>query len=99
MATKIEPTIGRVVWFWPPAPLRDSQPRAATIASVLNNGRVNIGYLDWNGVHRNAVEVLLVQDGEPRPADGFCEWMPYQKGQAARTEALEKTVAEGFSRP
>jgi len=32
--------------------------------------------------------------GDPIPTSGFyCEWMPYQKGQAAKTEAAEKAAA------
>jgi hypothetical protein len=34
--------------------------------------------------------VPLMQDGDEQPWHGnFAMWMPYQKGQAAKTEALE----------
>jgi len=35
------------------------------------------------------VLVPLVQDEPGVPASSYCCWMPYQKGQAAKTEALE----------
>jgi hypothetical protein len=38
---------------------------------------------------------VLIQDGDERPDGCFAEWMPYQKGQAAKTEQLENTLASG----
>lgn len=32
MFTVIEPTVGRVVWFWPDGEAPDRQPLAATVA-------------------------------------------------------------------
>lgn len=90
----IKPTVGRVVWFWPNGKYSGGQPYAATIAYVHNDRCVNIGYLDANGIPMRATSVFLAQDGEPEPGGWFCEWMPYQKGQAAKTEQLEKAFAE-----
>ncbi len=55
----ITPTIGRIVWYWPPATTPVRQPQ----------GSPEPGVPLWQG------------DGE-RPAERFCEWMPYQIGQA-----------------
>ena len=90
----IKPTVGRVVWFYPGVHLSHiarvgDQPFAATVAAVWSDTCVNIGFLDANGHHHNATSVPLIQDDMPRPDSHFCEWMPYQKGQAAKTEALE----------
>jgi hypothetical protein len=101
MATRIEPTVGRVVWYWPEgAHARNEQPRSASVAHVIARDGdprgpqyLNIGYLGTDGRHWDAQRVLLWQGEEldgPRPLGPHCEWMPYQKGQAARTEALEE---------
>lgn len=91
----IKPTIGRVVWFWPANRTQPEQPLAALIAHVWNDRMVNLAYFDSNGIARNATSVRLQQDGDtdlPTAAGDYCEWMPYQKGQAARTEQLEKAA-------
>jgi hypothetical protein len=38
--------------------------------------------------------VWLRQDDDPPPTGMYCEWMPYQKGQAAKTEALEAAAGK-----
>lgn len=100
----IEPTIGRVVLFWPTLAYarekgmayEDSgKPLPAIITYVHNLRMVNLAVFDQNGENYPVTSVPLFQDGEPVPNGGFyCEWMPYQKGQAAKTEALEKAASE-----
>jgi hypothetical protein len=95
----IKPTVGRVVWYRPfehddMAGVSGDQPLAAIVAHVWSDSCVNLAVFDANGVAHSRTSVLLVQDGEPKPAAGFCEWMPYQKGQAAKTEAVEKQLAD-----
>ncbi len=54
---------------------------------------VNLAVFDANGFARGETSVLLVQDGYGNPGGGaWCTWMPYQKGQAAKTEALEAQI-------
>jgi hypothetical protein len=69
---------------------------AAIIARVLDGndaGHVNLAVFDGNGVAVSRLKVPLIQDGQTAPQDGdWCEWMPYQKGQAAKTEALERRL-------
>lgn len=84
----INPTVGRVVLFQ-----HIDRTFAAIVAYVHSPGMLNIAYFDENGVAHNATSVPLIQEGDERPQSYFCEWMPYQKGQAAKTEALEKRVA------
>lgn len=96
----IVPTPGRVVWFIPHAksdPRWDAtQPLSASVAYVHNERCINIGYFDQAGVAHSATSVPLLQDDDAKPEDGFfCAWMPYQKGQAAKAEALEKQAAAG----
>ncbi len=85
----IKPTVGRVVWYWPKDE-KPTQPYAAIIARVWSDTCVNLAIFDANG---NAIagpptSVLLLQEGNERPSGGgFCEWMPYQIGQAKKHEA------------
>ena len=101
----IEPTIGRVVLFWPTlAYARDKgmayedsgKPLAALVTYVHGDRMVNLTVHDHNGVTWPVCSVPLVQEGDDAviPGSFYCEWMPYQKGQAAKTEALEKVVGE-----
>jgi len=97
----IKPTVGRVVWFYPDGSSPSSQPRAAIIAAVWGDRCVNLMVIESNGVPMShpPTSVMLVQEGDPVPkgADGsncrHCTWMPYQQGQAAKNESLEKQLA------
>lgn len=87
----IEPTVGRVVWFYKHVPGQGHKgPLAAHVAHVFNNTNVNLMVIDNGGSPRPERSVMLLQndDGEVPDRD-YCCWMPYQKGQAAKTEALE----------
>lgn len=91
----ITPTVGRVVLFHPGpnfngCPAGTGIPLPALIARVWSDTCINIGGFDANGAPFSATSVLLIQDENAVPTGGhYCEWMPYQKGQAAKTEALE----------
>jgi len=86
----IKPTIGRVVWFTPPSnsaepnfTANSGKPMAAIIAYVWGDDMVNLHVIDHNGVGHSRTSVRLVQENEPKPEYGYyCEWMPYQIGQA-----------------
>lgn len=89
-----KPTVGRKIWFWHSAPTSESgeQPEDATIVYVHDDRRVNLRVTDMMGNSRGEQNVTLVQEGDPKPDGNYCEWMPYQKGQAAKTEQLEKAA-------
>lgn len=101
----IPPTVSRMVWYHPhhqemlahglPYP----SPLAAIIVYVWTNRMVNLTVFDANGVPHARPSVWLIQDDDAVPADrgAYCEWMPYQKGQAAKTEQLEAKL--GSSSP
>jgi len=94
----IVPTVGRVVWYHPAAgdPDPEGQPFAAIVAYVHNDRLVNLLVINHDGHPVAEREVQLAQDGDfVEPGKHFCEWMPYQKGQAAKTEALESNIAGG----
>jgi hypothetical protein len=94
----IKPTVGRVVLYHPAANAAEggfasAETCAAIVAHVWSDNCVNLAVFDANGVAHSRTSVYLLQDGNERPSSSYCEWMPYQKGQAAKTEALEKQLA------
>jgi predicted deacylase len=91
--TAIVPTPGRIVWFhkgpgdWL---VQREQPLAAIVTYVWNDRMVNLSVFDAQGSVFARTSIPLVQDGDTVPAgSAYAEWMPYQKGQASKTEALE----------
>lgn len=88
----IKPTVGRVVWYHPGRNDDFVDVCAAVIAHVWNDTCVNLMVIDPNGNSIGRTSVYLLQDGDEAPAQ-YAEWMPYQKGQAAKTEELEKKLA------
>jgi hypothetical protein len=93
----IKPTVGRVVWFYPPVDDgRDpnGQPLAAMIAKVIDDRHINIGALFGDGTPFAVQDVVLVQEGDQvDPDQAHACWMPYQVGQAAKAEKLELQLA------
>lgn len=88
---KIEPTVGRVVHLRHPA--FPGALLAGQIAAANEDGTINVGFLSPSGGHHSALNVQLVQDGDVvADVSLYAEWMPYQKGQAAKTEELEKQI-------
>lgn len=90
----IEPTVGRILWYIPHidkggAP--NGQPHAAILAHVIDQRTVNLAVFNEDGTLYSAKKaVRLLQDDDPVPPEGdYAMWMPYQKGQAAKTEAAE----------
>lgn len=87
----IKPTIGRVVMVQRrPGSTDITQAEPALISYVWSDTLINVGGFDHNGVPFGYKSLKLLQDDEEAPE--YCcyaEWMPYQKGQAAKTEALE----------
>lgn len=95
---EIEPTIGRVVWYWPHTSENlagPEQPLAALVCFVKDTRLVNLAVFDPRGIARPKVDVLLRQPGDDKPTDGrgYAEWMPYQTGQAAKAQALTEQLA------
>jgi hypothetical protein len=62
-----------------------SQPCDAGIAYVHSDRMINVSVADQNGVVHSMTSVTLCQEGDKRPEGGhYCEWMPYQVGQAKK---------------
>lgn len=92
----IKPTVGRVVWFFPEHRHADDQPLAAMIARVHSDTCVNLAITHPSGspMLNPPTSIRLVQEGETPPADSdYCTWMPYQMGQAAKTEQVQSQLA------
>ena len=82
----IPPTIGRIVWFHPPRNehVHGGTLQAAIVCFVHNERLVNLAVFDHQGRQYPATSIELWQGDTDRPKDYYCEWMPYQIGQAAR---------------
>lgn len=95
----IKPTVGRVVLFTPLHVDKSflgnrDQVCAAFITYVFSDRLVNVAAFDANGNPHGRTSVPLLQDDDRKPEQGyFAAWMEYQKGQAAKTEALEQKIA------
>lgn len=90
----IKPTVGRVVLYRPTEEERDDIRHAAIVTMVQHDEMVNLAIFDHNGIPYSCQNVQLVQDDEDECMAGECEWMPYQKGQAARNEELEQLLVQ-----
>ena len=94
----IKPTVGRIVWYTPyqsdTFPFQAGQPLAAIVCGVWSDTCVNLAVFDVNGNSHSRTSVLLWQDNSeaPKPSVGYAEWMPYQKGQAAKVEQLQQQL-------
>ncbi len=89
----IKPTVGRVVWFWDHKHRKDNgeQPEAAIVTYAWADRMVNLSVFDHNGEQRAETSVDLVQPGDSEPSHHYCEWMPYQIGQAKKHGDISST--------
>ena len=94
----ITPTVGRVVLFnhnnkLEPGWIAHGPKFAAIVTHVWSDRCINIAGFDSNGQAFGLTSVDLLQDDdEPAGRFRWCEWMPYQKGQAAKTEQVESDL-------
>jgi hypothetical protein len=73
------------------------QPFMAQVVCVRESGKVNLLVTDHLAQTHKRLDVTLVQDEDTTPMFGaWCEWMPYQKGQAAATAAVESVLAKAI---
>ncbi len=86
----IKPTIGRVVLVH----RGTGQPCPALICQVWGDSCINVGGFDNGGAPFSLCSLHLKQDESEQPPLPYAEWMPYQKGQAAKTEEVERKLQE-----
>lgn len=106
----IKPTVGRVVWYWPsPDEIRGHygfryysdlqrppQPCDAHVLYVHDDRLVNLLVMDHYGNPHVRTSTILVQEDDPKPDDrGFCQWMPYQVGQAKKHADEAQRTSDG----
>ena len=95
-----QPTVGRVVWFWPSADEqmalpREGQPLAAHVAAVSEDGStVNLQVIDANGHAHARQEVPFCEGGLLPGRQSYADWMPCQRAQHAKQET--DSAALGF---
>ncbi len=94
--TNLTPTVGRVVWYYPKGWRAGEQPLAAIIAHVWSDRCVNLAIFDANGkaIVDPPTSIELCHPEEDNDNQGKARWMPYQVGQAAKTEQLEKKLSD-----
>ena len=96
--TRILPSIGRIVWFFPAIDggrHEDGQPFSSMIAGVNDDGTINLLAAARDGTPYGVTNVLLVQEGDEFDQDKpHAVWMPFQKGQAAKTEAAQAAAVD-----
>lgn len=79
----IEPTVGRVVWFYVWVPGQGHKgPLAAHVSKAHSPAMVNLMVINENGVPRSETSVQLIQDNDVIPQADYCCWMPYQVQKA-----------------
>lgn len=79
------PTVGRIVYYkslGSPKGEFASVDRAAIITQVQNENNIGLCVLNPNGMYFNE---SVSKGSDP----GQWDWMPYQKGQASKTEEIE----------
>lgn len=97
----IKPTVNRHVDYWPQggdfAQYRiPGQPLAAIITGVHTDGCINVAVFGADGSGPYARKsVPLIQEGEAwQEGVSYATWMPYQQGQAAKTEQVEAELRQ-----
>lgn len=95
----IKPTIGRVIWFTPPAERRNSgnQPWPAFITYVHGDRMINVAGFDSGGApfFQNSVTLLQDDDRSETASGGFyASWMPFQV-QSANTGIITPIGSTG----
>lgn len=79
----IKPTVGRIVWYRHHAPeTPEEQPVAAIVTKVNSDDTVNLTIFPAVTLPHPHMNVKLRQEDDPIPVGEYCEWMPYQIGQA-----------------
>lgn len=92
----IEPTVGRVVHIrGREGSISGDQPEVALITYVHSVFCINVAGFDANGEPFRMSSLALIQDPDIYLPEGVphAEWMAYQRGQAAKYDALEQKLA------
>lgn len=81
----IEPTVGRVVWYYEDK--SQTQPNAALLAFINSDGSINIGGLNSAGYHFARQNVKLLQtDADFDGKYPYATWMSWNREQVAKAD-------------
>lgn len=101
MKGDIKPVPGRMIHFYPAASSsfnegREGQPLAAVVAHVNPDQTVNLCAFSVTGTPIAVQSVRVVQASDDFKDDGsqYARWMPYQVGQAQKTEELSAALSQ-----
>lgn len=86
----IKPSIGRVVWYYDDD--NQTQPYPGIVCFVHSDNLIDLTIFDNAGKAQPRTNVFLYQGEGEKPTRYYAEWMPFQKGQAAKTEQLENQL-------
>ena len=103
----MEPTIGRIVWIHRREALDPTKPEAAWVANCWKDPNskhwsLNVAGVNHDGHPFRLTQVPLIEDSGDSDVNvvrPYATWMPYQKGQAAKAEDLERQVAKLTTNP
>lgn len=88
----IKPTIGRNLHYFLAG--KHDDEHACLLVGVNSDTNINLAVFNHDGSHFRAENVLLVQPEDKPPNDvPYAAWMEFQKGQAAKAEALQAAAA------
>jgi hypothetical protein len=93
----IEPSIGRIVLFRHEGAAPADLPHAAIVIDVASERFVSLACFAPDGTYYHRLNAILLQDDDAPPPEGigYAEWMPFQKGQAAKYDAAKTDTAAG----
>lgn len=98
MSNHAAPTVGRVVWYRG----KDNVVRAAIVAAVHSQFCINLFAFGATADDSDCGYKTEVTHGDIEHEPSCCpswSWMPYQKGQAAKTEQLEAKFGDAHQKP
>lgn len=96
--TTILPTVGRKVWYrtgnsdQKMNKINPDDPLDATIVGIWADGLINVVVFDSHGNMFTRTGIRLRQEGETISNQSYCEWMPYQVGQAKAATTPQATI-------
>ena len=84
------PTIGRVIYLYDSTMTGVDRPYLGMVADVVGGDTINaVGFNHDGDVLVGGIQNVPHDSDKPNDAKVWWDWMPYQKGQAAKTEALQ----------
>lgn len=88
------PTIGRVVYFFERAGALEEMAFVCDVLGGIGGRQVNLLVVGHDGTPNSVHYVPHAADREADNPGMFWDWMPYQKGQAAKTEAIQQELGK-----